>query len=182
MGRAQPPSTVLFWATYRSFLFVAVPEMGLPRKAKKGSSREPRKAKKGSSSEPREESLESNFGSICILFRIFGVPGPGRYKIRNDRLFLVRFLMKKKMRKWHMALCQLFDGPETDPQLSFWRPSRKPSGESWGGSRGYTWEYWGLRPQYWLICPPGIPLYSGLDQSISARINLFQPGSIYLNN
>ena len=32
------------------------------------------------------------------------------------------------------------------PHLSFWKPSRRSSGESWGDSRGDIMEYWGLRP------------------------------------
>ena len=36
-------------------------------------------------------------------------------------------------------------------------------------------EYWGFRPQYFVICVPRILIHSGMDQSISTWLNLFQP-------
>ena len=56
-----------------------------------------------------------------------------------------------------MAISHLFNGPETDPQLSFWRPSRKPSGESWGDSRGTYKPILGAKPSIFPYIFPRIP-------------------------
>ena len=45
---------------------------------------------------------------------------------------------------------------------------------------GCVREYWGLRPQYFVICVSRILIHSGMNQFISTWLNLFQPGKYTL--
>jgi hypothetical protein len=59
---------------------------------------------------------------------------------------------------WYILICFVIGtGTGLAPLLSFWKPSRRPSGDSRGDCRKDIMEYWGLRPQYSVICLPGIP-------------------------
>ena len=61
-----------------------------------------------------QEAYFSLFLVIWLVLALF-VPGPGRYRIRNGRLFLVGFLMKKQMRKCHRSAQEKTDPGEERP-------------------------------------------------------------------